>query len=117
MLAEQENARELIREQLKETPEKSDRQIAEEFKVSPTTAGTIRKDMENSGQVSKLDTSIGADGKEYPRERKPVTIMNPTPREERALQENPAILNKIESGQAVTPRIEQRYFTSCLALF
>ncbi len=49
-------------------PEKSDRQLAKAIGVSPTTVGTARKDLEQKGEVSKLDTSIGKDGKEYPRQ-------------------------------------------------
>ena len=79
-----EQKRELIRDQLKATPEQSDRQIAKSLGVSPTTTGTIRHEMENSGQLSKLDTSKGADGKSYP--RKPVSVFNPTKREERAMK-------------------------------
>ena len=48
-------------------PEKSDRQLAKAIGVSPTTVGTARKDLEVKGEVSKLDTSTGADGKERPR--------------------------------------------------
>ncbi len=71
----------LIRQQLIETPKKSDRQIADGLGVSPTTVGTARKTLEDSGQVSKLDTStgqidqletrVGADGKER---RRPVSL-------------------------------------------
>ena len=91
-------------ETLAETPEKSDRQIAAGLGVSPTTAGTIRKDMEQSGQLSKLDSSIGADGKERPREvqRNHVAVFNPTPREEKAIQ-NPAVLEKMASGETYQP--------------
>ena len=69
-----EQKQELIREQLRETPEKSDRQMAGSLNVSPTTVGTIRRQMEDEGQLSKLDSSIGADGKERPRQvdRKPL---------------------------------------------
>jgi|GEM_PF-630847 len=76
-----EQRQELIRQQLQETPEKSDRQIAVGLGVSPTTVGTTRKELIDSNHLSKLDTSIGSDGKEYPRqvERKPITIYEPTP--------------------------------------
>ena len=69
----------LIREQLKETPEQSDRQIAKALGVHQSTVGTQRKILEEDGQVSKLDTSKGADGKNYP--RKTVSIFNPTKQE------------------------------------
>jgi hypothetical protein len=47
---------ELIGKLLKATPEKSNRQIAETVKASPTTVGTVRAEMEATGDVSKLDT-------------------------------------------------------------
>ena len=83
-----EQKQELIREQLRETPEKSDRQMAGSLNVSPTTVGTIRRQMEDEGQLSKLDSSIGADGKERPRQVEPklVSVFNPTPREESAVK-------------------------------
>lgn len=93
----QEQRRELIRQQLKETPEKSDRQIAKALGVHQSTVGTQRRSMENSGQVSKLDTSTGADGKRYP--RKPVTIFNPSKREERAVR-NPAVVERMAEGSS-----------------
>ena len=97
----QEQRRELIREQLRETPEKSDRQMAGALNVSPTTVGTIRKQMEESGQLSKLDSSIGADGKERPRqvERKPVSIFNPSRREEKAIR-SPGVVERMANTGA-----------------
>lgn len=70
---DREQKQELIKAQLRETPEKSDRQIGRELGVHQTTVGTQRKHLESTGQVSKLDTLIGIDGKQYPRqvERKP----------------------------------------------
>ncbi len=71
--------RELIRQQIKETPEKSDRQIADGLGVNHSTVGTQRKELEAGGEISHLKESIGADGKQYP--RRPVTVYNPTRRE------------------------------------
>jgi hypothetical protein len=77
----QEQMRQIITAQLKDAPQRSDRQIAKDLGASPTTVGTVRKNLEDSGQLSKLDTSTGADGKEYPRqtERKPVEEPPPLP--------------------------------------
>lgn len=71
-----EQRRDLILDEALEHPEKSDRQIAKELSVSPTTVGTVRAQAALDGQVSKLDTSTGADGKQYPRqvERKPFDL-------------------------------------------
>lgn len=77
----------LGREQLSKTPEKSDRQIAAGLGVHHTTVSTQRKDMVSGGEISHLDTAKGYDGKEYPRQvqRKPVSVFNPTSREEKAI--------------------------------
>lgn len=64
----QEQRRELIREQLRETPEISDRQIARELGVDKNTVNARRVEMESGGEIHHLDTTVGADGKQYPRQ-------------------------------------------------
>lgn len=118
----QEQRRGLIREQLQETPEKSDRQIGRELGVAGNTVTTQRKEMERTAQIEQLTTTIGADGKERPRQverrpatnpnsvakkptrepsRKPVTVFNPTRREEKAIQ-NPDVVEKMaDTGKSV----------------
>jgi hypothetical protein len=60
-----EQKRELIAKLIKATPEKSDRQIAETVKASPTTVGTVRREVVSptvqSGQLPP--ERIGKDGK------------------------------------------------------
>jgi hypothetical protein len=69
-----EGKRDLIAKLIKATPDKSDRQIAETVKASPTTVGTVRAGMEVRGEVSKLDTRTDARGVKQPaRKSKPVT--------------------------------------------
>jgi hypothetical protein len=48
--------RKAIANLIKADPSKSDRQVAETVKASPTTVGTVRAKMEAAGDVSKLDT-------------------------------------------------------------
>lgn len=62
-----EEKQEQIREQLKETPEKSDRQIASGLGVSDKTVGVQRRLLEGTAEIPQLKTNIGADGKERPR--------------------------------------------------
>ncbi|MCC8163349.1 MAG: hypothetical protein LIO86_09375, partial [Lachnospiraceae bacterium] len=96
----QEQRRELIREQLKETPEKSDRQIAKSLGVDHTTVTNQRHGLESTGEIHQLDKTIGADGKARTTtpQRKPVSVFNPTPREEKAVKQ-PEIVNKMaENG-------------------
>ena len=64
-----EQRREMIRVQIKDTPELSDRQIAKMLGVSNSTVGIIRRDLIEDGEVCESHTSIGADGKEYKRYR------------------------------------------------
>jgi hypothetical protein len=64
-----EQKRELIAKLIKATPEKSDRQIAETVKASPTTVGTVRAEMETKGDVSKLDTRRDSKGRKQPATR------------------------------------------------
>lgn len=63
-----EQKQELIREQLRETPELSDRQIAKAIGVSDKTVGSQRRDMESGAEIPHLENRQGADGKQYPRQ-------------------------------------------------
>jgi ParB-like chromosome segregation protein Spo0J len=44
-------------------PTKSNRQIADEAKVSHHTVGDVRNELESTGQIAQLETTTGADGK------------------------------------------------------
>jgi len=73
-----EQKRDLIAELLKATPDKSDRQIAEQTKTSPSTVGKVRKDLEDTGGVSKLDTRIDRGGrKQRAHKLAPATAQRP----------------------------------------
>ena len=65
----------MIREQLKETPEQSDRQIAKALRVDHKTIGLQRNKMQERGEIPHLEKSTGADGQEYP--RKPASLFIP----------------------------------------
>lgn len=105
----QEQKRGLIREQLKETPEKSDRQIAKDLGVSNNTVSLQRKTMEHSGELCESHTSTGSDGKTYPRqvERKPVSVFNPTAREERSMKEPEVVERMAENGVSALTAAKQ----------
>jgi ParB-like chromosome segregation protein Spo0J len=66
--------RDLIAKLIKATPEKSDRQIAETAKASPTTVGTVRAKMEAKGDVSNLDTRTDTKGRKQPAKKKKAKI-------------------------------------------
>jgi hypothetical protein len=65
-----EQKREIIAKLLQADPSKSDRQIAETVKASPTTVGTVRSKMESHGDVSKLDTRRDSKGRNQPAKKK-----------------------------------------------
>ena len=86
----------LIKGQLKETPEKSDRQIAKDLGVDNSTVSAYRKELVKNGELLESNTSIGIDGKKYP--RKPVSVFNPTKREERAMKKPEVVERMQEDG-------------------
>ena len=74
--------RKLIAQLIKMMPEKSDRQIAETVKASPTTVGTVRAEMEKAGDVSKLDTRGDSRGRQQPANKpngKATVVQQPQP--------------------------------------
>jgi ParB-like nuclease domain len=58
--------RDLIKQQLQETPEKSDRQIASMFGISHPTVAVVRYELETNSQVERFTTRVGRDKKSYP---------------------------------------------------
>lgn len=75
----QEQRRSLIQAELKDRPQVSDRTIARELGVSQPTVSATRKEMVAEGELINFISSLGADGKERPRqvERKPRTVYIP----------------------------------------
>ena len=61
-----EQKRDLLAASIKADPHLSDRQHAERAGTSPTTAGAVRAALEESEQLSKLDSRTGADGRTRP---------------------------------------------------
>jgi hypothetical protein len=62
--------REAIAALLKADPKKSDRQVAEMSKVSPTFVGKVRAEKEATGDVSTMDTRTDTKGRKQPAKRK-----------------------------------------------
>ena len=101
--------RQIVQDQLRETPLKSDRQIADAIGVSNSTVSYQRKKMVETGQLCESHSSIGADGKERPRQverntvtapepRKTVSLFNPSKREERAIQNHDVVKRMADTG-------------------
>jgi N6-adenosine-specific RNA methylase IME4/ParB-like chromosome segregation protein Spo0J len=62
----QEQKRHLIQGQLKDTPQRSNRQIASGLGVDHKTVSAARKDLEGTGEIPQLNKTIGTDGKARP---------------------------------------------------
>ena len=71
-----EQKRELTKDEMRNNPYRSDRQVANDLGVSNGFVSRVRKEMERDGELCTVHSSIGADGKERPRqvERKPIPI-------------------------------------------
>ena len=58
-----EQKRQLISEQLADTPDRSNRQVAKALGVSHHTVGDVRRNLEGTGQIAQLEKTIGRDGR------------------------------------------------------
>jgi hypothetical protein len=63
--------RKLVAKLIKQQPNKSDRQIAEQAKSNRTTVGQIRKGLEDTGDVSIVDTRTDSRGRQQPASKAP----------------------------------------------
>jgi len=59
--------RQLIADQLKETPERSNRWVAKVLGVDHKTVGSVRRDLDSTGEIPQLEETVGLDGKTRPR--------------------------------------------------
>ena len=62
------SAENLAKLSIQAAPEKSDRQLAKAIGVSHHTVKAQRDELEGTGQIAQLDRTVGADGKERPRQ-------------------------------------------------
>lgn len=97
-----EQKRELISEQLIETPEKSNVQIADGLGVSDTTVGTVRRRLEETSQIGRLEKTTGADGKER---RKPMRteFRDPSPETTAGVPRKAFVTNNSGKNEWYTP--------------
>lgn len=72
----QDQKRRVIGEQLKDAPERSNRQVASELGVSDKTVGAVRRQMEAIAEIPQLDTVTQKDGRSYPA-RRPAKVQTP----------------------------------------
>ena len=80
----QEQKRQLIADQLQETPERSNRWIGKQLGVSHPTVASVRADLEATGKVYQFDRTLGTDEKYRPANRQsPVVLRSPAERQAR----------------------------------
>jgi hypothetical protein len=72
-----EQKRQLIADQLQETPDRSNRWIGKQLGVGHPTVASVRADMEATGKVFQFDRTLGADGKYRPTARLPPVVHRP----------------------------------------
>jgi hypothetical protein len=65
-----EQRRDLIAKVLKAKPEQSNVQIAKQVKADDKTVAKVRKKLESTSEIPKLEKTVGKDGKERPTKRK-----------------------------------------------
>jgi ParB-like chromosome segregation protein Spo0J len=63
---DREQKREMIAASLRRDPQLADRQHAANIGASPTTVGSVRRELQDEGAVSKLDTRIDSTGRTQP---------------------------------------------------
>jgi hypothetical protein len=63
----QEQKRQLVADQLRETPGRSNRLIGKQLGVHHATVAGVRAEMEGTGQIDQLERTVGSDGKYRPK--------------------------------------------------
>ena len=60
----QDQKRELIADQIEETPGRSNRWVAKQLGVHHATVGAVKGELQSTGQIIQLDRTVGLDGRE-----------------------------------------------------
>ena len=88
--------RELIAEQLRDTPSWANNRIAQVLGADSKTVKTVRERLERTSEIPKLDRLVGADGKARPvKQKRPAAVMASNTDDLRR------ILEKIEQGVSI----------------
>jgi DNA-binding Lrp family transcriptional regulator len=95
--------REVIAEYRKRRPDLSDNAIAKELDVSPTTVASVTKELEAKGEVSKMETRIGRDGKKQASRK----VGKPKPEDAGKQGAKVEAVNKAVEEQAAEPLAER----------
>jgi hypothetical protein len=79
----QEQKRQLVADQLRETPCTSNRWVGKQLGVHHATVASVRAEMEGTGQIDQLAMTVGNDGKARPA-RKEIAVVHRSPAERQA---------------------------------
>ena len=77
--------RALVEAQLRDTPDRSNCQIAVSLGVSDKTVGSARERLEETAEIPQLEMTVGADGKRRP---KAFRLIDPSPEGRRSILES-----------------------------
>jgi ParB-like chromosome segregation protein Spo0J len=98
-----EQVRQLIAEQLKDSPDWADNRVADELGVDGKTVGSVREELEATSEFPKLDRLVGKDGKsrprKQPRERRKPDVAALKGKPERAM--NPKVASRGDAAKEV----------------
>jgi len=75
----QEQRRALIEQQLRESPEASDRKVAKDLGVDHGTVGTVRDQLQSTGEIPQLEKRVGADGRKRANPKTAAPSPSPSP--------------------------------------
>ncbi len=107
---DREQKRGLIAQQLRETPELSNRQIAESLGVDHKTVSAQREELISTGEIPQLDKTIGADGRERtttPERPSAYRYIDPSREGRKAVKESAKAIRTEETEQRRKERIEK----------
>jgi hypothetical protein len=79
----QDQKRQLVADQLRETPDRSNRWVGKQLGVHHATVAGVRGEMESSGQIIECRERLGADGRVQPAQ-KPIPVIHRCPAERQA---------------------------------
>lgn len=102
--------RALIAQQLRETPQLSNRQIAESLGVDHKTVAAERDELVATGEIPQLDKTIGADGRERtttPERPGAYRYIDDSPEGRKAVKESAKVVRAEETQQRREERIER----------
>lgn len=63
-----------------------EKELKRRAEIPHVTVAARRNELERCGQIDHVSTTVDTTGREQPRQRKPVSVFNPSKREERAMQ-------------------------------